>query len=169
MLLISNGVSTGFNDFYPNFSSIYVRNNHIKICSWNVYDKWLYLLLIIDVGFLALLATIYLENSTFPISIVYISAILYIFYVALRQYIFRKSDFKLDSTSTVTVAPFRAWLEQFLHGALEAAICISAYALLSGFASIVAMIVLGLSLLFLFMPVLNFMQYKYGYKGSVLR
>jgi len=165
MLIIGNGVSTGFNDFYPSFSVIFVRENQMKVCDWDRYNKWLPILLVGNVVFVILLLAIFFVNSAFQQSLVYGSLVVYLSYVAFRQYVFRKKDFIITSKCTVAIAPFKAWLEQFLYDGANIIICISTYSLMDGRIRILLMLMLGLCVLFLILPVLNLIHYRFSFSN----
>lgn len=160
MLLITTGRNSGFNDFYPMFSSIFVRDGRVKISDWQRYQRWMPIFLICNVGALSSAFVSFIMKLTVVGDWALELAAVYFCYVMLRRSSFKVVDFILDETATVTTAPLMAWLEEFTFDLMPFAGSILGLIYLSGIARLLVGIVGLIAFGLIWLPFLNLLSFR---------
>lgn len=160
MLLITTDTNSGFNDFFPMLSSIFVREGRMKISDWQRYRRWMPIFFICNVGTLSAAFVSFIMKLTIVGEWALELGAAYFCYVMLRRSSFKVVDFILDERATVTTAPLIAWLEEFTFNLTQFLCMILGFTYLSGIARLLAGIVGLIAFGLILLPFLNLLSFR---------
>lgn len=162
MIIIQTKSITGYNDFLPVLSKIFIINGESRLQNFAIYRKNMKIFFVINtllfVGYGVLLRI--LENSTLSNFLIYILAISYAIYVVWRLNVLRYENATINYPIKIKIASPVIWAERFFFDGIGVFVFYNISSSSPKEYYFIPVFFFSIAFIFLLLPFLNYFEIK---------